>query len=110
MATLTSEKNGEETENLQIFSTSQLTKNETPNQNMEHKVREDGEDEEPREAEECTDDAEEAKESRDESVEAEEPRGEPGETEEPGEAQKAREDLREGRDVNVNKEADQGEY
>ncbi|KAG7332842.1 hypothetical protein KOW79_004676 [Hemibagrus wyckioides] len=127
MATLTSKKNAEETENLQIFSTSQLTKNETPNQEMEHTEREDGEDEEPREAEECTDDAEEAKESRNESVEAEEPidkpgeadeprgepgeaeepRGEPGETEEPGEAQKAREDLREGRDVNVNKEADQ---
>ncbi|KAK3539736.1 hypothetical protein QTP70_013048 [Hemibagrus guttatus] len=130
-------KNAEETEILQASSISQLTKDETPNPEMEHTEREDGEAEEPieepREAEECKDDTGEAKEPRDEPGkdeepkgetgepeesgeveeprdepgEAEEPGGEPGETEGPGEAQKAREDLREGRAINVNKEAEQ---
>ncbi|XP_053481856.1 glutamate-rich protein 3 isoform X2 [Ictalurus furcatus] len=90
MATLTSEKDAEETEDLQTSSVSLPTENETQNRETEQTERVDGETEEPREAEEPTD----------APVEAEEPR------EEPGEAEKPREDLRAGTAGDVNKEGD----
>ncbi|XP_047656363.1 glutamate-rich protein 3 isoform X2 [Tachysurus fulvidraco] len=111
-ATLSSIKDAEENEVLQSNSVSLLTKDEAPNQEMEHIAREYEEAEQPkdkpRKSEECTDDAGEAKEPRNECGEAEEPREEPGKNEEPGEAQKAREDIREG-GADVNKERNQAE-
>ncbi|XP_060736887.1 glutamate-rich protein 3 [Tachysurus vachellii] len=99
-ANLSSIKDAEENEILGTNSVSLLTKDESPNQEMEHIAREYGEAEQPK------DDAEEAKEPRNECGEAEEPRGEPEKIEEPGEAQKAREDIREGR-ADANKERNQ---
>lgn len=110
-ATLSSIKDAEENEVLQTNSVSLLTKDESPNQEMEHGEYGEAEQpkDKPRKSEECTDDAGEAKEPRNECGEAEEPRGESGKNEEPGEAQKAREDIRERR-ADVNKERNQGEY
>ncbi|KAF4072730.1 hypothetical protein AMELA_G00266320 [Ameiurus melas] len=104
MATLTSEKDAEETEDLQTSSVTLPTEVETQNCETEQTERDYGETEEPRET------PVEAEEPSEEPGEAEEPSEEPGEaeepSEEPGEAEKAREDLRVGTAGDGNKEGD----
>lgn len=127
-ATLTSEKDAEETEVLQMSSVFLPTEVVTQSQEMEHTEQKDKEAEEPSDetgkAEEHANEPEQAVEPRKELRKIEEPKREPAEAgkprqelkeakntkDEPGEAEKVKENLRKNESGDVNKEEDQGEY